>query len=383
MGYEYNGITIANCLTTQFETEMEKDPSGADALWSKYTIRVRGFLTRVSGDPQSPTISLVNDTSSMLKLVKDKLAVPRRGMSYSVGGTTLVEIKADVFGLAMDAKYGPEPLPTKVYQVTSGCYMVETGCIVRTTNCGKCHEFEEENDPVVSLRWSQNESFSENWTSTYTTSGLLIVRTDFFQSADSFRRLCVPDLPKDYIRISSAYTLSADGTRLEFKHVDEERDRLPPAPATKASGTFSIKVESGSKRTGTVSVHLEGPAGTSRKLLMIRALEICYSKIDPEFISPDPNVQNTTAVYFGTFSENLFEPAVDVTMSALLSNVIPTGRYSNGDGTSTQVKSPVMFTSVGQVPAGCAQGRNGIKPNDRKRIKSLLAQAFADPCCGE
>lgn len=51
MGYVYNGVTIANCQTTQFETVMEKDPSGNDVMWIKYTIKVGGDFDRAVTEP--------------------------------------------------------------------------------------------------------------------------------------------------------------------------------------------------------------------------------------------------------------------------------------------------------------------------------------------
>lgn len=375
MSYVYNNVAIQECRTLSFEMVQERDPSHTDSMWNKYTIMVRGFVSGSTGQFR-------NDSAAALADLKAKLESPRRPFTYKIGNETLVTCSG------LDAKLGPEPLPAKVREVTTGTFMVECGVIVRLTECDDtCNSL----SPVVSLRWSQTEVFDENWYSHLTTNGKLIVRSDLLQSADTFRPLATPPLIADYQRIKSSYNLSMDGTILDFSFDDVERDRLPPFPATKASGQFTVQVKLGARRFGTVSVHLEGPKGVSRLDLMVRALQMCYSKMWPEMTG-----QSRLNPIGMTVKEDMFEPIVDVTMTAELTPIL--GSSSSGaltSATSAAVRAgialgagptppgPVAMPTVGLPPAGVGQGRPGIAPPTRKRLQALLAAAFRDPCACE
>lgn len=389
MGYTYNGVHLQECQTLEFVMETERDPSGTDVLWNKYTVRVRGFISGSQGQFR-------NDTPTALSELKDYLEQPRKPFKYAVGGVTLVE-SGQNGEHPIDAHLGPEPLKATVREVTSGTFAVECGVIVRQVSCrNEC----ESRNPVVSLRWKQTESFDQNWNSRLVTEGRLIVRSDLFQSADSFRPLATPPILSDYQRMRSEYTLSEDGTNLMFRFEDVEVDRLPPYPATKAKGFFLVSVTKNTMRMGKAFVELEGPKGTSRRTLMMRALRICYARIAEE----NPGVPGGLPILDGEFQEDLFEPKVSVSITGLLQplggNAGLLGAWMNAPiGTTVQSiygslmtggvpayvdAGPAAMPSVGKPPPGCESGRRGIAPPDRKRIAALLAAAFRDPClCAE
>lgn len=374
--FSYNNVHLQNCRTLEFRVEQDRDPSGTDSLWNKYTIRVRGFATGSAGlYPVAGSAGA--DSAFTLNQLQDKLAKPRGPLTYSIGSTILVNHP----GGGLDAHLGPEPMPGMVaHEVSSGVFMVEFGIVCRLV---KCDNVCEDRDPVVSLRWSQTESFDENWYSRLSTNGRLIVRSDLLKSADSFRPLATPPLLADYKRVVARYTLSMDGTALDFTFEDQEVDRLPPAPATKARGSLTIHSPSpGYNRTGQVDIHLEGPKGTSRKQLLIRALQMAYSKLQSERFLTEPSV-----IIWGTFKEDLFEPVVDVGMQARLTPLVASGFLSAVVGPiigqivgGDQTPAPDCMRSVGQLPLGVGVGQPGLTQPVRKRLAGLLAAAFRDPC---
>ncbi len=48
---EYNGVTIRNCVTEQFQQEAVFDPTGTDLLYHKFTVVVTGFCTGADRTP--------------------------------------------------------------------------------------------------------------------------------------------------------------------------------------------------------------------------------------------------------------------------------------------------------------------------------------------
>ncbi len=367
MSYTYNGVTIQYCKTVQFQAEEERDPTNSDTLWTKYTIKVKGFVSN-----ESTTFRF--DTAQTMRDLRGKLQTPRKELDYRVGNVALVQVLATGGNTPLDCRIGPEPLPTVVTEVTSGVFWVETGVVARVCESDYVEGCTE--NPVVSLRWTQTESFDENWVSELTTSGKLIVRSDLRQLADNFRTLCTPTILPNYQRMSAKYTLSPDGLQLDFNFIDKEKDRLPPFPATKAAGKFTVTVDQngGVKRIGECQITLEGMPGTSRKLLMLRALAMAYERILQEnAVGVERGQSDILAYFWGRLEEDLFEPKVSVTVAGMLP---PLG---SGPGMINDDR-PIAMGSVGALVGGIGYNFPGIAPPDRKRLAGLLAAAFKDPC---
>lgn len=443
-GYQYNGISLQYTKTLSLEMVQETDPTNTDALWMKYTIRVRGFLSRE--DISFPGVTDLS-TNEIIALIKTQLETPRRLLIYNLTNISIIEQNG------LDAQKGPWPLPAVVREVTNGIFMVECGCVTRIVECD--NYCESGLSPVLSLRWTQTETFDQNWYSRLHTSGRLIVRSDLLQSADNFRTLATPGLLADYQRLSAEYTLSPDGLELQFDFVDQEADRLPPFGFTKASGTYQVRAERpGYIRLGTVSLDLEGQKGTSRKVLMIRAINMAYAKLyaDKFFIGTGANQKPAPPLVWGIFREDLFECKVHVEMTGLMTNlakpaalgispginvgigigillafpgfvgpedvinVLAPGGGGGGGGAGggagafdamvppnpalaaiaggaaaagiaagfnneiVKLPAPAVMPSVGLNTYGLQNNQLGIRPPDRKRIAGLLTALFADPC---
>jgi len=369
-GYYYNGLYLQHCQTLEFNWRPVYDPSNTDVIYFEYTIRVKGFLT--TGANSFPGVAgFPISSAATLTSIKTLLESPRRAMFYNIGGTNMIQILPG----QIDDKNGPEPLPAVVREPSSGTFMVECGCIVRSANCTPyCNS----GLPVVSLRWGQTETFDQNWNSTLHTEGDLIVKSSLLRCADIYRPLCTPPLLNDYIRTESRYTLSPDGLSLKFNFTDREVDRLPPFPATTAAGSYTViatQQSAGMVRTGIVSLELTGQKGTNRRDLMVKALAMAYSKIRSDVsILSEPN---WSPIYFGEFTEDLFEPKVTIKMGSRLTNLDQNGFA--GDLTNLTQQPPIM-PSVGGFTEGLKSNQPGIAPPDRKRIASLFAAAFRDPC---
>ena len=306
--YRYNNIFVHHCKTLSFSQEQEKDPYGVDTLWTKYTIRVRGFVVRSSGSPNH------EPTAAVIAAIKSALLIPRKPFLYKIGDVEVINLTEPP-----DAKLGPDPLPVVVTEVTSGMFMVECGVVVRLVDCpSACYGSHNKRNPILSLRWTQTESFDENWYSRLTTEGRLIVRHDLRQSADLFRPLATPPLLPDYQRMSARYTLAPDGLELAFQFEDQEMDRLAPFPATTAEGSYTVTSEfPGFKRIGNVHIRLEGQKGTPRRLLLIRACQMAYSKLRAD------GFQSSPPIIWGHWKEDLFKPSVEVSMQSLMTSVTP------------------------------------------------------------
>ncbi len=328
--FRYGRAYLQLAKTQAMDFLQERDPSYTDAMYTVYDIKIKGFLANSEGI--FPGLGSNLSHVELLNLLKQELSTPRLSMEYRIGQTVVVSTTG------LDAAKGPDPYKVSVTSVSGGVFFVEIGCRVSVVDC--TNECKGGRSPILSLRWTQTESFDENWYSNLTTEGHLIVRSDMLQSADNFRPLATPPILVDYKRKVSKYTLAPDGLTLDFHFEDQEYDRLPPYPATKASGTYTVSIERpGTKRIGTVRIHLEGQKGTDRKALFIRACGMAYSKLENDQLFAD-NKGKTTNIIWGRFVEDLFDPVVDVEMSAIMTNVSKSGVVAdqgNGNGNANAV----------------------------------------------
>ena len=369
----YNGLYIHLMKTASLEMDNKRDKVGnQDVVCNTTTIRARGIISQNSG-------TFPSDSATTLATVRHMLNMPRRELLYQINGVTIISWAPTQTGQT-DADHGPNPVaPAAVREVTPGTFFVEVSYKVSTYDCGQ----QVLNNPVVSLRWTQTESFDENWNSHLETTGTLKVRPDLMKSADSFRDLATPPILDDYRRVSSKYTLSPNGDELDFHFSDVEVDRKAPYPAIKASGRFVVNVQKpGAVRYGQVTMKLEGAKGASRFDLMVVAIARCYSKLQREGVGG-----RAAPVIWGTFGEDLFEPVVEVSMQAMLAPIgggILTGAVRAGARLLGGKVPPAAISSVGFLE-GYEPGvlQPGIAPPMRKRLGVLLAAAFRDPCLEE
>lgn len=407
--FSYAGIGMALVRTKAFKVEPEYDNSGVDLKWPKYTISVLGLLAPTPLIEQLPyndaSVSTTAATAAELAVslgldaavaqaaaaaaaqaaveaakaqrkrgvydyslppspagtgegygafvdeIKARLMTPRQELYYQNGSLTLRSP-------GPDANLGPKPLSCSMAPLTGGYFLVEFAISACLPEC-KDNPIP---SPVVSLKWSQSESFDENWLSTVTTRGKLVVRSDLRQSADSFRHLCVPGMLADFRRESIEFTLSESGCELGFSVVDKELPGPLPGGVTRAEGQCVIVVSKGALRRGQVDVTLGAPKGVSRADLMSIATRMCLSKLRFEGLQATP-------IIGGSFRESLFKPEVSVSLQC--NNLVQLG----------STVSTGAVRSAGRTP-GVVPGNPPLAPPVRSRLIALLSAPFFDPCSG-
>lgn len=417
--FSYAGVGLNLIRTKTFRVEPEFDPSGVDHKWNKFTLSVVGLLAPTpklgevpyndaavasgaataaelavslgldaaaaqgaaslaaqaavaaakeqrkrpgydySVPPPHPAGLPVADTyppppadigeyTGYADRIKHRLMVPRQALYYSCGNLT---VRSD----GLDCNQGPVPSACEVVTMINGFFLVN---ITITACLAQCSD-NPIPSPVVSLKWTQSEAFNEDWLSTVTTRGKLVVRSDLRQSADSFRHLCVPGLLSDYVRERIEFTLSESGCELGFAVTDKEQAVMPPYGATKADGQFVVVLSGGgAKRVGQVDLSLRGPKGGSRRDLLAIATRMAMSKLGMESLA--------STVFGGSFREDLFANAVSLSLKADLAPLV--GSVDRGAIRSAN-KTP--FVTQGQLP---------LAPPVRSRLLTLLSAPFYDVC---
>lgn len=400
----YNG-QVLNFLSTQqvdFEPVYD-DLAGVDYMYTKVVIVCTAVIT-----PNVAPYSIgAGDTSAAgaMKRISHLLNTPRRGLIFTVGGATLVSVVApngDTTIPLRDVKNGPNPQATVNRIIGTESLMVTFRVETYVVDCP------EAGSPIqyVSHRWTEVAEVNQLAMSKRTRTGRLVVRADLLANADQLRGLVVPPLERDFIRLTSNYTLQADGRILQYFFVDEEQYLMPPNPAGKAEGRFSITCKDGASYEAECYLRLQGGKPTDKTVLMIRAMSIALAKIQ----AANPPNRNGSFPIMGTLSEDMFANDVTVRLSArvmparssltslsgsgissggtsgLPSPTIPPGSQApppapRSDGTNVGVSTTKNYDWL-KVPAGFYDGSGGrFDPGDRGSAQLLcLSSSLQDPC---
>ncbi|QEL18877.1 hypothetical protein [Limnoglobus roseus] len=116
---------------------------------------------------------------------------------------------------------------------------------------------------ILSNRWAESHDINpDDWRSTITRRGTLVVDPSAGIHPDLFRGLVTPPAPPGFRR-EAHYDVTKDGLKLNYSFTDRQLVKPPPTPATKMTGyQLDNSQEPGVVRRGVLSITLQGPPGT-------------------------------------------------------------------------------------------------------------------------
>lgn len=119
--------------------------------------------------------------------------------------------------------------------------------------------------------WRESLDLDDEHVATRTRTGVLRLRGDRLNfnvlddrgnlvnaTADGFRGLVNPSIPNWFVRTSARYEVQEDGLALRFTYVDRERYAMPPKPAVKATGRYTLNTGNGAKMVALVQFAMSG-----------------------------------------------------------------------------------------------------------------------------
>lgn len=424
----YNHISLGYIHTSSIEQVPVTDPSGTDYLYTKFTINVRSVIAVCPGGSLDPAVD-GETPAETIKRIRHMLLSPRRELEFRHGGKTMLFVPpearmADKRGgpgsklgaghHALDAANGPKPLHCTVTYITEKTFGIDYSVECCLEDCDALSDADREGidagkkaiDKYLSLRYTMSQTINEDGYSTLTTSGKLIARANliFDGGPDTLRSLVTP-LPIPGYKRTCSYTIAADGLSLNFQITDQELYLCPPPLCTKASGTHTISTGNyGGKFMCDVTLHLEGRKETSKVALIEMAVAIAMAKLqNSSQIRDDKGKLSTQKM---TITDHMYGPAVDVHLSAMVSNPIksivkvkPSGSLLQrvwdkvkGDGKVDTIIAPppadqaakvISHFDLGQAPYGSHKSFPILLHHELRGnlpFIVMLAAAFNDPC---
>jgi hypothetical protein len=407
----YNGVTLSFISTqrVRFDPVMD-DLSGVDYLYTKIVIdcvAVIGSVPSASG-PQIPPFDATADTNpaDTVRRVSHLLNTPRRGLTYKVGGRTLVSVVEPGGNTTIplrDVENGPYTQAAVDRIIGTESIRVSFHVEAHVVDCAEATGTP---PSYLSYRWSETSDVNELAMTTRTRTGRLVVRADMLANADELRGLVTPPLEKEFIRTSAQYTLQSDGRVLAYHFVDEEQYLMPPPPAARAEGRFTITCKDGASYYAECYLRLIGGKPTDKATLMTRACAIALAKIQ----SANPANKNGAFPLYGSLSENMFANDVSVHLTAqilpakkrITGEMTGAGTAQGGNISGTGLPNPAAIGSPAparpdgkkpgisstenldwlKVPSNwAAQGDGRFNPGTRGSAQLLLVAAqLQDPC---
>jgi hypothetical protein len=374
----YNGVALS-FLSTQsvlFEPIYD-DLAGLDYECTRVVINCTAVLSS-----RYPPDAGGEGAVDIMRRISHLLNTPRRGLTFKVGGVSLVTIgAADTTIPVRDVRNGPNPKASVTRIMGTDSIAIAFQVEAYVVDCVGA-----ETPQYVSHRWTETADVNDLALTRRNRIGRLVVRADLLANADQLRGLVVPPLEPDFLRMSSRYTLQADGRVLAYEFVDEEQYLMPPNPAAKAEGRFSITSKDGAAYWAECYLRLQGAKATDKGVLMLRAASIVLAKLQ----SANPAGGMGSFPMLGTFSEDMFANDVSIRMSA---QVMPakarmTTVSSSGsagptrpDGTAPGVSTPPNLDWL-KIPSVLFDGTGGrFDPGSRGSAQLLLlSAALQDPC---
>lgn len=255
----YNGVKFDYVYTESLRLEPERDPAGIARISTKFTLHTKSIIYP-GVSPSNPG----EDPADATNRLKEKLMQPRKALTYTVNGKTLVSTKG------RDDANGPETTCT-VSQLSPGAFLVDFTVTTWLTDCP-------EGTGYLSLSWSDTISHDMYMLTTRSRVGTLTLSPNRTPDPDSMRPIVTPEVPSGFRRDPSEYTLSEDGRIVRFRFVDKEMMTPPPYPAVRMRG---MQQESyvAPRQVGNIHLRLDGTKGVNKRDLLAQAVFLCMSRV--------------------------------------------------------------------------------------------------------
>jgi hypothetical protein len=306
LGYteiEYGTVKILNCQTLKFHQEEVKDSSGIDTVFTRFTVRVSGYLLAqtVANTQITPNLgatgqgSYVQTAGSQNVGLRDKMLAPRQQfkMTLGVGGgtpTVILQAKpftsaAELLSKEFDCQGGPVPVSVDIIHIAGNTAIkVEWECVVCIVP--DCHLTPgtgvdpQKSRGILSNKWSCADDVDENfYIRSRTFVGELKLANPLINPHE-FRTIVVPAIQPGMRLKGMQFKASEDGLSLQYTVTHEEVTVTAPYPATSIRISHRVHVKENQVEVNeTLGITLKGDRDVNKQELITLASYIADGKL--------------------------------------------------------------------------------------------------------
>lgn len=286
----YNGVSIVNATTREWDESVEYDKSGTDAIGVRFKMRFTGYIhvQSIGAAGHAPTYMKVvaaavpETMAANYTSIHKRLWEPRKNLSVSVNDDLLLECFPPTpeyrNNKDRDIDNGPKPRGLNLVQVVNDQILkVEFSIECMKMLCEQAPIYD-----VLNNRWSINESMDSDFYTTRTIRGNLRLSASDYADMNpaSFRHIVVPGLERGFKRQTIEYAVSESGLECEYQITDRQVYNSAPWPATDISGSYSSTTADGVTFSTSCHVRLTGSPNSPRRSLIARAVQIVERRLD-------------------------------------------------------------------------------------------------------
>ena len=273
----YNGITIGNVLTREFDQTVIRDDSGTDKLFSRFRVTVEGVANANILAAAVQNLGIVGSglagtiPGAVVQAARQRLAEDRGLFIYYQDGQEILKSNPE-----LDADNGPKVSNLRITHTSQATVKIQftIECALVDCQTGKPPQ------DVINNRWSSTDDYGDDFRCTRTWRGKLRLGTAKLPP-HGFRGVVVPPLQRGWRRSRMNFHGEANSLELGYEVVDQQlMGDSPPWPAAKMSIThtegFTI---TGAKGFSNFSIHLDGCPGVDRKDMIAWGISIMLAKV--------------------------------------------------------------------------------------------------------
>jgi len=392
----YNGITITNCVTREFDQELQYDASGTDLVAVRYKLGVEGYIHAQAAavgkhgwqDPAGPLNT--GATNVQFDLVSQRLLEPRKGFLMTWSGSVVLEAApatAQIFNANTDSDNGPKPRGLAVLQVTPAAVKVRWSVEIVLSGCPTGQGSLQRKGPyrIINNRWSISESRDGDFFTTRRISGLIRF-AEGLTPKHAFLAAVVPGLERGFRREVIEYDAAPNGLEATYAVVDRQVHYAAPWPATDMEVVHSYSSNDGLTWLDECNVTLRGSPEADRRMLLSRMMQIVDQRCEGLRVVNDEDkqylIENVVITeHFG--KENLVNCIVAVRHMGESTRIVLGNILENKLGKPLELPaagSESYDRTLSRVPAV-----HGYDPHGAARSPAflyLLTCYHQDPCSG-
>lgn len=309
----YNGVTLDNVITRQWNQEVKYDDSHTDAMYHVFSLAFEGILHDGYEGTSVASVAVLGEAPSMshqYDAVHRRLLTPRQNLVVEVvdapmsgdspspmvlfrcDGAPDISDTSSTAAMALtsafrDVDNGPKPKSFRVLQVIGSkvlrvAFEIECSKLVCANPMTSSGSLAPGIPNVLSNRWAVQESMDENQFLTRTINGKIrysAAMASIGHLVDP-KYMVVPALEIGFRRATIDFSVDATGLECDYQITDRQVYAAAPWPATKMQARHSQSTAEGLNMVSEVHVMLEGPPFASKKHLLARAIQVIDAKLN-------------------------------------------------------------------------------------------------------
>ncbi len=274
----YNGVTLENCLTLEFDQQPQRDDSHTDKWFDRFLITVKSCMS----------LSMLNerlhgvhgriggaDIATLVASAQSRLSEDRKPFSYTMDGEVLVSSGTGLND--EDQDNGPKVRSIKIVHHSQSTITITFSVEIARNTCTQ------NPSPVIGNRWSCIDDVDENWRVTRHWRGKLRLcgKQNPVQNPHDFRAFVIPPLQGGFKRQRMHFVAEPNMLELAYEVTDIQMlGDAAPAPAIKMAATHTESfAANGMKSIGEFNIRLDGERGADKGKMIERAMQIAVGKL--------------------------------------------------------------------------------------------------------